>query len=62
MALTAIASCGEIASLRIISPGKSISGIQIITESVEKHIGDKLVAEEFVLFVEEMLEEEDIQG
>ena len=62
MALTAIASCGDGACYRIISPHPNLSGIALITTSTETHLTDKNVCEEFVLFIDEMLEEEDIQG
>ena len=62
MALTAIASCGEIAAMRIISPAKNQSGIEIIVKAMETNIINKDCCEEFCLFLDEMLEEPDIKG
>ena len=62
MALTAVASCGEIAAMRIISPAKNQSGIEIIVKAMETNITNKDCCEEFCLFLDEMLEEPDIKG
>merc|ERR1719297_540873 len=62
MALTAIASCGEIAAMRIICPAKNQSGIEIIVKAMETNITNKDCCEEFCLFLDEMLEEPDIKA
>jgi len=61
MALTAIASCGDAACTRIVSPNTKINGIELIVKQVEMHIKNEKVCDEFLLFVEELLEEETIE-
>ena len=62
MALTAIASCGDAACTRIVSPNTKINGIELIVKQVEVHIKNEKVCDEFLLFVEELLEEETIES
>ena len=62
MALTAIASCGETACSRIVSPVDGLNGIQTINKLVDQNLTKKDVCEEFLLFVEELLEDDDTRG
>ena len=62
MALTALASCGDAACARIASPDQKTNGLDVVTKQVETHLAMREVAEEFILFVEELLEEETIEG
>ena len=48
--------------MRIISPAKNQSGIEIIVKAMETNITNKDCCEEFCLFLDEMLEEPDIKG
>ena len=62
MALTAIASCGETACSRIVSPVDDLNGIQAINKLVDQNLTKKDVCEEFLLFVEELLEDDYTKG
>lgn len=62
MALTAIASCGDAACTRIVSPNTKINGIELVVKQVEVNIKNEKVCDEFLLFVEELLEEETIES
>ena len=62
MALTAIASCGDAACNRILSPDKKTNGLDVLLKQVETHLNTREVCDEFTLFVEARLEEETIEG
>lgn len=64
MALTSIASCGETTCYRIISPfeSKEVNGMQVVLQSVLKHIANREICEEFVLLLDELTEDNDIKG
>ena len=64
MALTYISSCGESTCFRILSPFENSkeNGLQAAVSATEQNLTSKELCEEFILLLEEMTEEAEIQG
>lgn len=64
MALTSISSCGESTCFRILSPFEHSkeNGLQAAVSATEQNLTSKELCEEFILLLEEMTEEAEIQG
>lgn len=65
MALTSIASCGEAACAKILNPSsteKKVNGLMVFVTVVKEQASDKQGMEEFVLLIDEMIQENSIKG
>ncbi|CAG5113597.1 Oidioi.mRNA.OKI2018_I69.chr2.g7687.t1.cds [Oikopleura dioica] len=64
MALTSIASCGEAACAKILNPSsteKKVNGLMVFVTVVKEQASDKQGMEEFVLLIDEMIQEKSIK-
>ena len=65
MALTSIASCGEAACQKILNPSsseKKVNGLMDFVAVVKEQSGDKQGMEEFVMLIDELLQEDSVKG
>jgi len=65
MALTSIASCGEAACKKILNPSsseKKVNGLMVFVAVVKEQSGDKQGMEEFVMLVDELIQEDSVKG
>ena len=65
MALTSIASCGEAACQKILNPSsseKKVNGLMVFVAVVKEQSGDKQGMEEFVMLIDELLQENNVKG
>jgi len=65
MALTSIASCGEAACQKILNPSsseKKVNGLMVFVAVVKEQSGDKQGMEEFVMLIDELLQENSVKG
>ncbi|CBY43556.1 unnamed protein product, partial [Oikopleura dioica] len=64
MALTSIASCGEAACKKILNPSsseKKVNGLMVFVAVVKEQSGDKQGMEEFVMLVDELIQEDSVK-
>ena len=65
MALTSIASCGEAACQKILNPSsteKKVNGLMVFVAVVKEQIEDKQGMEEFVMLIDELLQEDSVKS